>query len=124
MSAQRYDPTMADQPLKIEDLQGTKNGVRILKLNGPLVLANLFEFQSRIRADHSTGLILDFTNVPLMDSAGVGALVGAYVNRDKGQRSLGLVGVNQRIRNVLEITRVQSFFKMFASIAEAESAVA
>jgi len=115
---------MADQPLKIEDLQGTKNGVRILKLNGPLVLANLFEFQSRIRADHSTGLILDFTNVPLMDSAGVGALVGAYVNRDKSQRSLGLVGVNQRIRNVLEITRVQGFFKMFASIAEAESAVA
>ena len=98
--------------------------MRLLKLNGPLVLANVFEFQSRILADHSTRLILDFTNVPLMDSAGVGALVGAYVNRDKGQRSLGLVGVNQRIRNVLEITRVQSFFKMFASIAEAESAVA
>ena len=52
----------------------------------------------------------------------MGALVGAYVSRDKAGRSLALVGVNQRIHHVLEVTRVQGFFKIFDSVAEAEAA--
>jgi anti-anti-sigma regulatory factor len=36
-----------------------------------------------VRADKSRALILDFTDVSLADSAGIGALVGAYVSRQK-----------------------------------------
>ena len=78
----------------------------------------------QIRADQSRALILDFTSVPLIDSAGIGALVGAYVNRQKDGRSLGLVGVNQRIHQALEVTRIESFFHFYNSIAEAERAAA
>jgi anti-sigma B factor antagonist len=115
---------MPQDPLHIEDRQGNREGVRILKLSGPLVLANIFDFQAKIRADSSKGLILDFTSVQYMDSAGVGALVGAYVSRDKGERTLALVGVNQRIQDVLAVTRVKEFFKIFDSIADAETAAA
>src|SRR5271163_1866538 len=111
---------MPEQPLHIEELPGAREGVHILRLTGPLTLANLFGFQSKVRADNSRALILDFTNVPLADSAGIGALVGAYVTRQKDGRSLGLVGVNQRIHQALEVTRVESFFRFFGTIAEAE----
>jgi anti-sigma B factor antagonist len=113
---------MAEQPLHIEDLPGSREGIRILRLTGPLTLQNVFSFQSEVRADSSRALILDFTNVPLADSAGIGALVGAYVTRQKDGRSLGLVGVNQRIHDALEVTRVENFFRFFGTVAEAEQA--
>ena len=94
---------MPELPLHIDDLPGSKEGIRILRLAGPLTLVNLFDFQSRLRADNSRALILDFTDVPLADSAGIGALVGAYVTRQKGGRSLGLVlsliHISQRARH-------------------------
>jgi len=111
---------MSQEPLHIEEVSGSRPGIQILRLAGPLNLPNVFAFQSKVRADNSRGLILDFTAVPLIDSAGIGALVGAYVNRQKDGRSLGLVGVNLRIHQALEVTRVENFFKFYDSVAEAE----
>jgi anti-anti-sigma factor len=113
---------MPEQSLNIEDIPGSREGIRILRLAGPLTLSNLFGFQSKLRADNSRALILDLTNVPLADSAAIGALVGAYISRQKDGRSLGLVGVNQRIHNALEVTRVQNFFRFYETVAEAEQA--
>ncbi len=111
---------MPEPPLHIEDLAGSREGIRILRLTGPLTLPNVFAFQSKVRVDKSKALILDFTDVPLADSAGIGALVGAYVTRQKDGRSLGLVGVNQRIHHTLEVTRVENFFRFYGTVAEAE----
>ncbi|MGA7684076.1 MAG: STAS domain-containing protein [Terriglobales bacterium] len=111
---------MPDQPLVIEETPGSREGVHIFRLSGPLTLVNVFAFQAKVRADQSRALILDFTAVPLADSAGIGALVGAYVSRQKDGRSLGLVGVNQRIHQALEVTRVENFFRFFATVADAE----
>jgi anti-sigma B factor antagonist len=106
--------------MQITDLSGSAEGIRIFRLTGPLVLTNMFAFQSKLRADDSRTLILDFTGVPLIDSAGIGALVGAYVTRQKDGRRFALVGVNQRVRNALEVTRVESLFHFYNSVEEAE----
>ena len=113
---------MPQDPLVIEDLPGPKEGQRILRLTGPLVIGTLFEFQSRVRTDNSRALIVDFTKVPYVDSAGIGALVGAYVTHQKDGRSLFLVGVSNRIHNALQVTRVETFFRFFDTLADAESA--
>jgi anti-sigma B factor antagonist len=113
---------MAELPLQIEEIPGSKEGVRVVRLTGPLILANVFGFQSKVRADNSRALILDFTAVPLADSAGIGALVGAYVTRQNSGRSLFLVGVNQRIHQALQVTRVENFFQFFDSVPDAEKA--
>jgi anti-sigma B factor antagonist len=113
---------MPDQPLVIEESAGLREGVCILRLSGPLTLSNVFGFQSKVRADQSRALILDFAAVPLADSAGIGALVGAYVTRQRDGRSLGLVGVNQRIHQALEVTRVDHFFRFFQTVGDAEKA--
>ena len=115
-------PFMAEGPLQIEEVGGSQEDVRILRLSGPLILTNIFGFQSKVRAETARGLILDFTAVPLIDSAGIGALVGAYVTRQKDGRSLGLVGVNQRILHALEVTRVETFFRFYSTVGEAEAA--
>jgi anti-sigma B factor antagonist len=101
---------MRDEPLTIEDL-GNQGPGRKLKLSGPLTISTLFEFQNLAREDSPNGLILDLTNVPYVDSAGVGALVGAYVRQQKEGHSVTLVGVNDRVRSTLKVTRVESFFR-------------
>ena len=103
---------MPQEPLVIEDIVGPKDGQRILRLTGPLVLTTLFDFQSKVRSD------------TYVDSAGIGALVGAYVTHQKDGRRLLLVGVSERIHNTLKITHVEQFFRFFDSLPAAEQAAA
>jgi len=110
---------MPQDSLRIDDEPEDQNGNRVLTLNGALVLTTVFGFQSTVRADESRSLILDFTKVPYVDSAGIGALVGAYVTRQHGGRKLALVGVSQRVRDALKVTRVEQFFQFFDSVSAA-----
>jgi len=114
---------MPDDPLIVETLEGLRDGRRILRLIGPLTLANLFNFQSLVRAEKAPVVIVDMTAVPYVDSAGIGALMGAHVTRQKDGRALALAGVNQRVKDALEVTRVLQFFKVYPSVAEAETAI-
>jgi anti-sigma B factor antagonist len=115
---------MPQEPLNIEDISGTASGQRVLLLSGPITLTNFFPFQAMVRADTSRSLILDLAGVPYIDSAGIGALVGAYVNRQKDGRSLSLAGVTDRVRGSLQVTRVEQFFTFYDTLAAAQGAVA
>ena len=107
---------MREELLQIEDL-GILNGKHTLKLIGPLTISNLFEFQNLVRASAGS-LLVDMTQVPYIDSAGVGALVGAYVRHNRDGHSLTLAGVNERVRNILKGTRVEQFFSYADSIPQ------
>jgi anti-sigma B factor antagonist len=111
---------MPQEPLSIEDISGTTPGERILRLSGPVLLSNFFDFQALVRGSTAPILILDLSQVPYIDSAGIGALVGAYVNHQKGDRRLALVGVTQRVRNTMQVTHVEQFFSFFDSVAAAQ----
>jgi anti-sigma B factor antagonist len=110
--------------LRLEMQPGTQPDQCVLKLAGPLLVTTVFDFQATVRADKSRSLIIDFSGVPYVDSAGIGALVGAYVTRQNGGRSLALVGVSERIHNALKVTRVEQFFRFFDSLSAAEAASA
>jgi anti-sigma B factor antagonist len=112
---------MPQEPLVIEDLAGPQEGQRVLRLTGPLVLSTLFDFQAKVRTDNCRTLMIDFAKVPYVDSAGIGALVGAYVTHQKDGRSLYLIGVNQRVQDVMKITRVQQFFNFVDSVAAVQT---
>ena len=88
---------MPQDSLQIDDQPGSQPGQRVLRLSGALVISTFFSFQSIVRSDTSRLLVIDFTNVPYVDSAGIGALVGAYVTRQHSARSLALAGVSERI---------------------------
>jgi anti-sigma B factor antagonist len=114
---------MPQDPLVIEDIPGPKDGQRILRLIGPLTMSNLFDFQSKVRTNTSRVLLLDFTGVPYVDSAGIGALVGAYVTHNKEGRGLYMIGVNERVMNALKVTHVEKFFHFVESLSAAEQAI-
>jgi anti-sigma B factor antagonist len=112
---------MPQEPLQIEDVSGTPAGERVLRLSGPILLSNFFEFQALVRGSSAPTLILDLTQVPYIDSAGIGVLVGAYVTHQKDGRRLALVGVTTRVRNTMQVTRVEQFFQFYDTVAAAEA---
>ena len=81
---------MPQEPLIIDDVLGAQTGQRIFRLTGPILINNLFDLQARMRANKTQTLILDFSGVPYVDSAGIGTLVGAYVTHKRDGRKLFL----------------------------------
>jgi anti-sigma B factor antagonist len=117
---QRYYLSMPQEPLQIEDINGTPQDYRVLRLSGPITISNFFQFQSLVRSNASRKLILDLSGVPYIDSAGIGVLVGAYVTQQKDGRSLAFVGVSQRVRDAMQVTRVEQFFRFYDTEAAAQ----
>ena len=106
--------------LKIESNSGTRDGVRILRLVGPFVLQGVFEFQSIARASNDPVTIVDLTEVPFMDSAALGAVMGLHVSCQRQQRKYGLVGATSRLRTLFEVAGVAAILVTFRSLEEAE----
>lgn len=55
-------------------------------------------------------LIIDLADVPYMDSSGVGTLVEILRRVTAYSGRMALVGLNQRVRSVFEITKLDQFF--------------
>lgn len=90
----------------------------VFRFTGPFTLEGLFSAQDALRSDTAPLTILDLHEVPYIDSAGIGALVNAHVSREKQGHRLVLVGVTERVRKTLEITRVAQVFWFANSVAD------
>ena len=70
-------------------------------------------------AEQPKTLVIDLSRVSYMDSSGVGTLVEIY-RRTKGYGGeLVLVAPSARVRSVFEITKLDQFFKIKPTEAEA-----
>src|SRR5260370_33849584 len=86
--------------LSIEAVPGGE-GIRILRLDGPLTLRGLVEFQSMVRESEEPITIVNLTKVPFMDSAGLGALIGVDTSRQKLGRRCPVGRGSGRVRRLL-----------------------
>jgi anti-sigma B factor antagonist len=109
---------MQDKPLEIEKIEDVP-GTTVLRLRGPLLLGNFFPLQTMVRSDNAPVLILDVTDMPYIDSAGIGCLVGAHVSRENSGRKLILVGANDRLQTSLKVTKCDQLFTMATTVQEA-----
>ncbi len=109
--------------LTVAGRAGSRAGQHILKISGPIKYGAIELLQEAIQAARAQGLILDLTDVPYVDSSAVGVLVQVYVSCRKSQRNLALVGLSDRVRNVLHLASVDILFQTFDSVPEAEEAL-
>src|SRR6516165_6024648 len=112
---------MQEKPLEIERVEDAAGSSVVFRLHGPLLLGNFFSFQSVVRNDQSQLLIVDMADVPYIDSAGIGCLVGAHVSRENSGRKLIIAGVSERLLNSLKATKVDQLFTFAATPEEARA---
>jgi anti-sigma B factor antagonist len=115
---------MGLQELTVERYEGVADDQRILLLRGPITIETAPYFERAVRHENAETMILDMSDVPYIDSVGLGSLVTAYVSYQKTGRCLVLTGVKARVRKVMDITKVSDFFVTFGTTWEAVEALA
>ena len=112
----------------MEELQITaadgQNGARILRLEGPLTLRTIFDFQATARQEGASPLIIDISAVPYMDSAGLGSILGLFASAQRKQIGFAVAGASDRIRTLFQITHVEDVLPSFLTVADAEASMA
>src|SRR5258708_25720585 len=109
---------MGIQELKVERYEGVADDQRILLLSVPITMETAPQFERAVCHESAETMILDLSDVPFIDSVGLGALVRAYVSHQKKGRRLVLPWVKARVRKVMELTKVHDFFLTFVTILE------
>ena len=95
----------------------------ILKLVGPLTITTMFGFQNELRAMTPQVLIVDLSETPYMDSAGLGLIMNSHVSAEDHQRKLLLAAVNERIKALFEMTKVSGVLQVFPTVEAAEASL-
>lgn len=111
----------SSEKLTFELLTGADPNEHTYRLKGPLVLNNMFAFQELLRSESAT-TILDLTDVPYIDSAGLGVLTNSYVSHQKHGRKLLFVGANERVQALFKITALDRLFEIFPTVESARRA--
>ena|SRR5579872_4309210 len=101
----------------------TRENVHVLKVAGPFTLPDVFDFQNSIREDSAPVTLIDLTDVPYMDSAALGSLLGFHVSCQRESRKYGLFGVADRLKVLFKVAGVDGLLNVYKTAEEAETAL-
>lgn len=95
---------------------------------GQINAANAAEFQSQLNAivlsDDNSAVVVDMSQVKLLDSAGLMVLVAALRLAQSRNKRFSLCAVSPSIRIIFELTQLDRAFEMVDDIAAFEKAMA
>jgi anti-sigma B factor antagonist len=111
---------MRDDALTIETLPTSRADISVLRLSGPITLSSLFPLKDTVGALTSHLTILEMSQVPYVDSAGLGTILMFHVSAEKNGRKLALAGVTERVLSLIRMTRVDTVLGLFPSVEAAE----
>ena len=99
------------------------SGVTVVGLDGRIVLgeesAALREGVKGLLAQGKKKIVLNADKVTMIDSAGLGTLVGLYSSARTQGASLRLCNLGTKFREVLQITKLLTVFDVYNTEAEA-----
>lgn len=93
---------------------GVKPGVARIALHGELDFARaegiVTAATEAMAADGVTRLVIDMSGVAFVDSTALGAFIAVHSHAREAGVEIALVEANHRVRRLLEVTRLGSFF--------------
>ena len=76
--------------------------------------------ESSLAESGYTDIIIDFKNIKIIDSSGIGTMIALQSRLKKFDKEMVLVCDNDTILKVFRITKMFDFFKIFKSMQEAD----
>ena len=116
--------TMAYNNLKLEIMDGSRPGEKVMVLDGVLNAETAFRFRDYVRESEPPTLVVDMSRVKYIDSSGLGVIIGAYVSFERNYRRLLLAGLNDRVWDVFRTCKIDDVFTRYATVADAEQTMA
>jgi anti-sigma B factor antagonist len=96
--------------------------VTIVDVDGELTVANRGQLKERVLAcieDGGGAFIIDFDGAGYIDSSGLGVLVSLSKRIREKEGSLKLAGLNQDLRTLFELTKLDTLFQICDTRASA-----
>jgi anti-anti-sigma factor len=106
----------------VEIVEQTSGAVRVLKPRGPLVSSDADKFKARALNVLTASLgrfVVDVSAVPYVDSRGLEVLLEITDRLGQSGQALRLCGVNETVREVLDLTDIVSHFECFEDVTTA-----
>ncbi len=103
------------------------NGVTVVHCAGRIVFgdeATLLREQLKKVLAGSKKIVLNLADVSYIDSGGLGTLVGVYSSARAAGADIKLSGLGQRVRDVLQITKLVTVFEVYDTEQRALAAFA
>lgn len=100
--------------------RGSTGSTAVFRLKGPLTLTTLFSLQDALRASGNADTVIDLTEVPYVDSGGLGTILAHWQHTQRFNHKFALTGVSPRVAVLLEMTRVNTVLPMFPTVEEAD----
>lgn len=100
----------------------TQGGIVILRPVGDIDLGRSPALRQHLNSAQSqkpTKLVIDLTDVPYMDSSGVATLIEAMQAARKADCQLVLCSLQDKVRSIFEIARLDMVFTIMATTDEA-----
>lgn len=101
------------------------NGVLVIEVDGQLIVGNRQELKQKVLDAIEAGdrkFLVDFTKTGYIDSSGLGVLVSLSKKiRDEGG-DLRLAGLNEDLKTLFELTKLDTLFAISDSAQDALSA--
>ncbi len=110
--------------LKIEKRR--VDGVTVVSAQGRIMFGEeataLRDFLKQVLSE-TPRMVLNLSGITYIDSGGLGTLVGVYSSARGTGADIKLTGLGQRLRDVLQITKLATVFEVFDSEQEAITAL-
>jgi anti-sigma B factor antagonist len=98
------------------------SGVVVVGVDGQLIVGNRHELKQMVldaAAKGSTRVLVDFSNTGYIDSSGLGVLVSLSKKLREDGGELRLAGLNEDLRTLFELTKLDTLFAIAESPEDA-----
>jgi anti-sigma B factor antagonist len=112
---------MADQGQSVKEIR-REDSAAVIVLAGDIDLHHapvVHQALVDVCEDKPELLVINLSEVEYMDSSGVGTLVEVFRRVKAYRGKLSLCGLNERVRSIFEITKLDQFFKIYKTEEEA-----
>ena len=100
------------------------NGITIVQVDGELIVGNRQELKDKVLERLESGdrrFLIDFTSSSYIDSSGLGVLVSLSKKIREAGGFLRLAGLNEDLRTLFELTKLDTLFQIADTRARALS---
>ena len=99
-----------------------QDGVTVVDVEGQLIVGNRQELKQRVLEELDSGerrFVVDFKDTGYIDSSGLGVLVSLSKKIREQGGELRLSGLNEDLRTLFELTKLDTLFRITDSKSEA-----
>ena len=105
-----------------------QNGITILEPSGKLVGTAVLDLRKamspQVEGYESPRILINFENVNMIDSSGLGALLQARALANRNNGRIGIINAGKNIKNLVVLSRLVSMFEHYEDEDAAVEALA